>query len=124
MSARTISEKILSAKSGREVHAGDIAVCNVDRVLGTDASSPMAIDYFERMGGGRLFDPSRVMFAFDHYSPPASPETAAFHDRVRAFAKRHGAISATSARASVSSCSRSAAARFPARSSLGRTATR
>ena len=56
MSARTISEKILSAKAGREVHAGEIAICNVDHVLGTDASSPMAIDYFEKMGGERLFD--------------------------------------------------------------------
>jgi 3-isopropylmalate/(R)-2-methylmalate dehydratase large subunit len=91
VSARTISEKILSAKAGREVHAGEIAICNVDHVLGTDASSPMAIDYFEKMGGTRLFDPSRVLFAFDHYSPPASPRTAAFHDRVRSFARTHGA---------------------------------
>jgi 3-isopropylmalate/(R)-2-methylmalate dehydratase large subunit len=60
-------------------------------VLGTDASSPMAIDYFEKMGGTRLFDPSRVLFSFDHYSPPASAKTAAFHDRVRAFAARYGA---------------------------------
>ena len=91
VTARTISEKILSAKAGREVHAGEVAICAVDRVLGTDASGPMAIDYFEKMGGERLFDPSRVLFAFDHYSPPASAKTAAFHDRVRAFAKRHGA---------------------------------
>ena len=49
---------------------GDVVVCNVDWVLGTDASSPMAIDYFEKMGGETLFDPSRVLFAFDHYSPP------------------------------------------------------
>jgi 3-isopropylmalate/(R)-2-methylmalate dehydratase large subunit len=88
---RTISEKILSAKAGRDVRAGDVAVCSVDRVLGTDASSPMAIDYFEKMGGTRLFDPSRVLFAFDHYSPPASAKTAAFHDRVRTFAARYGA---------------------------------
>jgi len=88
---RTISEKILSDKAGRAVRAGEIAICRVDQVLGTDASSPMAIDYFEKMGGTRLFDPSRVLFAFDHYSPPASAKTAAFHDRVRAFATRHGA---------------------------------
>ena len=91
MSARTISEKILSEKAGHTVRAGDVAICRVDHVLGTDASSPMAIDYFEKMGGTHLFDPSRVLFAFDHYSPPASAKTAAFHDRVRAFAGRHGA---------------------------------
>ena len=91
MTAKTISEQILSAKSGRDARAGDVVVCAVDWILGTDASAPMAIDYFERMGGERLFDPTRVRFAFDHYSSPASPKTAAFHERVRSFAARHGA---------------------------------
>ena len=90
MSAQTISEKILSAKAGREVHAGDIAVCRADLVIGTDASAPMAIDYFERMGGDRLHDASRVMFAFDHYSPPTSASTRAFHERVRMFVQKYG----------------------------------
>ncbi len=87
--AKTISEKILSAHAGRDARAGDIVVCDVDLVLGTDASAPMAIDYFERMGGDRVFDPDRVMFALDHYAPPSSPKTAGFHDRVRAFAKQY-----------------------------------
>ena len=87
---KTIAEKILSAKSGTDARAGDIVICDVDWVLGTDASSPMAIDYFERMGGTKLFDPSKVIFSFDHYSPPNSPQTKAFHERVRAFVKRHG----------------------------------
>jgi len=91
MSGQTISEKILSAKSGGAVRAGDIAVCDVDLVIGTDASSPMAIDYFEKMDGRRLFDPGRVVFSLDHYSPPSTAKTAAFHDRVRAFAAMHGA---------------------------------
>jgi 3-isopropylmalate/(R)-2-methylmalate dehydratase large subunit len=87
---KTISEKILSAKSGRDAFAGDTVVCDLDLVIGTDASSPMAIDYFERMGGTRLFDANRVVFAFDHYAPPSSAQTAAFHDRVRTFVGRHG----------------------------------
>jgi 3-isopropylmalate/(R)-2-methylmalate dehydratase large subunit len=89
--ARTISEKVLSAKSGLDVVAGDVVVCGVDLVIGTDASSPMAIDYFERMGGSRLFDARRVVFSLDHYSPPSTPATAAFHAGVRAFAAAHGA---------------------------------
>ena len=82
---------------------------------GTDASSPMAIDYFEKMGGDRLFDPSRVLFAFDHYSPPRMPKTAALHDRVRVFARRYGAELCDAAKESVFSCSPSAAARCRAR---------
>lgn len=87
---KTISEKILSAKSGRDARAGDIVVCRIDWMLGTDAASPMAIDYFTRMGGDRVFDPARVLFAMDHYSPPSTARTAGFHDLMRAFARRHG----------------------------------
>jgi len=88
---KTISEKILSAKSGTDARAGDVVVCDVDLVICTDASTPMTIGYFEKMGGERLFDASRVVFSLDHYSPPSTPKTAAFHDQVRAFARRHGA---------------------------------
>ena len=89
---RTISEKILSAKAGRgaDARAGDVVVCDVDWVIGTDASSPMAIDYFERMGGNRLFDPNKIVFSFDHYSPPTTPQTKAFHQRVRDFVRQYG----------------------------------
>lgn len=90
MRPRTISEKILSAKSATHARAGDVVVCDVDLVLGTDASAPMAIDYFERMGGTRVHDPARVLFALDHYAPPSSARTAGFHDQVRAFARAHG----------------------------------
>jgi 3-isopropylmalate/(R)-2-methylmalate dehydratase large subunit len=42
------------------------------------------------MGGTRVHDASRVVFALDHYSPRSSPSTRGFHDQVRAFAGRHG----------------------------------
>jgi len=89
--AGTISEQILSRKSGRDVRAGEIAICRVDTVVGTDGSGPMAIDYFERMNGRALFDPSRVHFSLDHYAPPDTEATRAFHARIRAFAALHGA---------------------------------
>jgi len=89
--AKTLSEKILSTKSNTDSRAGDIVVCDVDLVIGTDASSPMAIDYFRKMGGTALADPSRVVFSLDHYSPPSTSKTAAFHDEVRRFAREHGA---------------------------------
>jgi 3-isopropylmalate/(R)-2-methylmalate dehydratase large subunit len=91
MIPKTISEKILSAASGRDARAGDVVVCTADLVIGTDASAPMAIDYFTKMGGERLHDPGRVMFALDHYAPPSSAATARFHDQVRGFARAHGA---------------------------------
>lgn len=88
--AKTIAEQILSSKSGTDARAGDLVVCGVDRVLGTDAATPMAIDYFERMGGEAVFDARRILLALDHYAPPSSPETEAHHQRVRRFAARFG----------------------------------
>jgi homoaconitase/3-isopropylmalate dehydratase large subunit len=70
---RTISEHILSTKARREALAGEIVVCGVDLVIGTDASAPMAIDYFEQMGGTTVFDPSRIVFALASSSREASP---------------------------------------------------
>lgn len=91
MTPRTISEKILAAKSGAPARAGDIVVCDVDLVLGTDASAPMAIGYFEKMGGARVHDPSRVVFALDHYTPASeSDKTAKFHAQTREFACAQG----------------------------------
>ncbi len=87
---KTISEKILSAKSGQDARAGDLVVCEADMLLGTDGSTPMAIDYFEAMGAESVAFPERISFALDHYAPPASRKTAELHDRVRGFARRHG----------------------------------
>ena len=92
MAGKTISEKILSAKSGRDARAGDVVICAVDCALGTDGSTPMALDYFEAMGGTRVHDASRVVFALDHYAPAPSRETAALHARMREFAARHGIL--------------------------------
>ncbi|SPF45434.1 3-isopropylmalate dehydratase large subunit 1 [Candidatus Sulfopaludibacter sp. SbA4] len=90
MPGQTISEKILSAKSGRNARAGDVVVCEVDCALGTDGSTPMALDYFDAMGGQRVFDPQRIVFALDHYAPPQSTATTRLHDRMRRFAALHG----------------------------------
>ena len=90
MGGRTTSEKILSAKSGRDARAGDVVVCRVDCAMGTDGSVPMALDYFEAMGGGSVFAPDRAYFALDHYAPPESDHTRALHARMQAFASEQG----------------------------------
>ena len=71
--------------------AGDVVIADVDCVLGTDGSAPMAIDYFGQMAGTRLAHPERVFFALDHYAPPTTPQTQEFHRRTREFAQRFGA---------------------------------
>ena len=90
MPGKTISEKILSATSGVDAHAGDVVICRFDAALGTDGSTPMAIDYFRDMGGDRVEDRERIYFSLDHYAPPNSSKSAGLHDRVRAFAREQG----------------------------------
>ncbi len=87
---RTIAEKVLSAKSGANARIGDIVVCEPDLVLGTDGSTPMAIDLFERMGGRTVLNPERVLLARDHYAPAASDATRGFHARMEGFVSNHG----------------------------------
>jgi 3-isopropylmalate/(R)-2-methylmalate dehydratase large subunit len=90
MSGKTLSEKILSAKAGRDVRAGDVVICEVDYALGTDGSIPMAIDYFAAMDGGRVHAPHRLLFALDHYAPAPSPKAALLQAGIRRFAKEQG----------------------------------
>jgi 3-isopropylmalate/(R)-2-methylmalate dehydratase large subunit len=90
MAGKTITEKILSAHSGVDARSGDVVVCNVDCALGTDGSTPMAIDYFNAMGGTTVFDPNRIVFALDHYAPAPSRATSQLHQRMREFGATHG----------------------------------
>ena len=86
---KTISEKILSLKSGTDARAGDLVVCDVDCALGTDGSTPMALDYFEQMGGRTVRHPDRLVLALDHYVPPSSPKTRELHRVMQDFARAH-----------------------------------
>ena len=65
-------------------------VCAVDYALGTDGSTPMALDYFQAMGGSRVRHPDRVVFALDHYAPAPNRHTAELHQRMRRFAAEQG----------------------------------
>jgi len=87
---RTIAEKILSRAAGAEARAGETVICDVDAALGTDASGPMAIDYFRAMGGERVHDPRRLVFALDHYAPPPTQKAAGHLETVRAFCTEQG----------------------------------
>ncbi len=50
----------------------------------------MALDYFAAMGGTRVRDRARVVFALDHYAPAPNRATAQLHARMREFACAQG----------------------------------
>ncbi|PKQ16084.1 MAG: 3-isopropylmalate dehydratase large subunit [Actinobacteria bacterium HGW-Actinobacteria-7] len=88
---KTIAEKIFSAHSGTDAHAGDIVVADVDFVMGQDGTSPLAIRALERMGVSEVFDPAKVAVVMDHSSPSPIEGVSALHTMMREFGKRTGA---------------------------------
>ncbi len=90
MSGKTIAEKILSAHSGQDVSAGEIAICNVDRIMMHDANGPLAIRAFREMGGTKVFDPDKVVVVFDHCTPPSNEKLSNIHAFIRQFVKEQG----------------------------------
>jgi len=87
---KTIAEKIFSAHSGTDAHAGDIVVADVDFVMGQDGTSPLAIKALERMGVTRVFDPGKVALVMDHSSPSPIEGVSALHTMMREFGKKTG----------------------------------
>ena len=91
IAGKTIAEKIFSAHSGTDAHAGDIVVADVDFVMGQDGTSPLAIKALERMGVEKVFDPKKVAVVMDHSSPSPIEGVSALHKIMRDFGKRTGA---------------------------------
>jgi len=87
---QTISEKLISRRTGRSVRAGDIAVVPVDGAMATDATAPFAIQAFAAMGGTRLWDPERVSLILDHATPAPNERVANLHRLMRDFHSHHG----------------------------------
>lgn len=87
---KTIAEKILSARSGRDAYAGDIVVARVDLIMGQDGTTPLAIKAFEAMGGERLYNPEAVNLVIDHSAPSPTEGISNLHQLMRSFARKTG----------------------------------
>ena len=78
-----ITEKILARASGKEkLEPGDVIFANVDKVMLHDVSGPGVIKTFEKLEKDgvvkidKLFDPSMVWVAEDHFVPSADKISA------------------------------------------------
>lgn len=66
----TMTQKILAAHSGNEtVASGQLIMVNLDRVLGNDITSPVAIKEFNRLGADKVYDKEKVTMVMDHFAP-------------------------------------------------------
>ncbi|MFA7464490.1 MAG: 3-isopropylmalate dehydratase large subunit [Syntrophales bacterium] len=84
----TITEKILAAHSGqREVRPGMLINAKIDIALGNDITAPIAISEFRKAGGGKVFDPDRVVLVPDHFTPNKDIDAARQCAQIREFAR-------------------------------------
>ena len=68
--AMTMTQKILAAHAGLEkVEAGQLILVDLDRVLGNDITSPVAIREFEKIGATEVYDKDKVTMVMDHFAP-------------------------------------------------------
>ena len=65
-----MTQKILANHAGLEsVSAGQLVLVNVDRVLGNDITSPVAIREYEKIGVEGVYDKEKVTMVMDHFAP-------------------------------------------------------
>ncbi len=66
----TMTQKILAAHAGLDkVEAGQLILVELDRVLGNDITSPVAIREFNNMGVKDVFHKDKVTMVMDHFAP-------------------------------------------------------
>lgn len=88
---KTIAEKILSAHAGRNLKAGDIAICKVDFCFGQDGTSSLIIDGFKKSRKRTVFNPAKFCMVIDHSAPSPNTGVSEIHKKMREFAGRVGA---------------------------------
>ena len=87
----TAIENIFSARLGREARAGELVIVEIDASVIQDVNGPPLTDAFEQLGAyATVRSPKRHMMTLDHISPAASASAANNHNKMRAFARRHG----------------------------------
>lgn len=89
---KTLAEKLLSSHSDRKVSAGDIALVDLDFMMGQDGTSPLAIKAFREMGAKKVFDPSKIALVIDHSSPSPNHGVSQLHAMMREFARETGVV--------------------------------
>ena len=86
-SSKTMSEKVLSAKSGVDAHAGQIVEAEIDYVMANDVTAPLAFQEFETVG----CEPQRekIVLIPDHFVPNKDVASAEQAAEMRRFVQKY-----------------------------------
>ncbi len=86
----TITEKILSAHSGKkEVFPNELINAKVDIILANDITAPIAIKEFRKIGAKDVFDKERIVLVPDHFTPAKDIKAAEQCKMLREFSKEY-----------------------------------
>jgi len=86
---KTLTEKILGRKAGREVSAGEVVTVSPDYYLSHDNSAAI-IGEFRKLGVARVRAPEKIIIILDHIVPAADEKYAQNHKTIREFAAAQG----------------------------------
>jgi 3-isopropylmalate/(R)-2-methylmalate dehydratase large subunit len=86
MQGKTMSEKILSMKSGTDARAGQIVEADVDYVMVNDITGPLAFREFEALGCEPMRE--KIVLVPDHFVPNKDIASAQQAKEMRSFAAR------------------------------------
>jgi 3-isopropylmalate/(R)-2-methylmalate dehydratase large subunit len=89
---KTLAEKILGSRAGRDVQAGEFVIPTVDFAYAHDGTGPLTVQQMKAMGLEKIKDPARSAIFLDHASPSPRLEHSNDHKLLRAFCRRTGAI--------------------------------
>lgn len=91
--AMTMTQKILAAHAGLEkVEAGELILVSLDRVLGNDITSPVAIREFNKLGFTDVYDKEKVTMVMDHFAPNKDIKAAIQCKMCRDFCSEKGVV--------------------------------
>lgn len=89
---KTLAEKILTAKSDTEAHAGNIVVVPLDLVFVQDSTGPLTLRQFIETNLNTIHNPARTILFLDHSAPSPAKELSNDHMFLRGFAKEKSVV--------------------------------
>lgn len=81
---RTLTEKVLGRKAGKDVRAGEVVTVSPDYVLSHDNSAAI-IQEFRKLGVKKVKAPGKIVIVLDHIVPAADEKYAQNHKTIREF---------------------------------------
>ncbi len=87
----TMTQKILARHCGlSEVRPGQLINASLDLIMGSDVTTPIAIQAMEKYGLTSVKDPDAIVLVMDHFCPNKDIQAAKNAKLCREFAAKHG----------------------------------